>query len=64
MRVVLFNDSGESIGSFDHVIRPDDRDPANAIALLDLLEKLLETGWRDCGDGPPSSRPVPNGAAP
>jgi hypothetical protein len=50
MRVVLFNDEGQSIASFDHVLRSDDRNPAQAFAVLDLVEKLLETARRDRGE--------------
>jgi hypothetical protein len=48
MRVVLFNDEGQSIASFDHVLRSDD--PAQAFAVLDLVEKLLESARRDRGE--------------
>jgi hypothetical protein len=46
MRVVLFNDDGQSIGSFEHEVRSDDRSPAQAFALLDLVEQLLESATR------------------
>jgi hypothetical protein len=62
MRIVLFNDEGKAIGSFDHALKADDRDPARAMVLLDLLEKILETGWRDCAA--PKSSALPEGAAP
>ena len=50
MKVVLFNDEGKSIASFDHAMRPDDRNAAQAFVLFDLVEKLLESARRDRGE--------------
>ena len=50
MKIVLINDEGQSIASFESPLRPEDRSPAQAFALLDLLEKLLESARRDRGE--------------
>ena len=52
MKIVLINDEGQSIASFEPPVRPEDRSPAQAFALLDLLEKFLAR----CGPGYPAVR--------
>ena len=43
MRIVLFNDEGRSIASVEHSPQSDDSSSAQAFAVLDLVEKLLES---------------------
>ena len=55
MRVVLFNDEGQSLGSFEHVVRSEDRIPAQVFALFDLVEQLLESATRSGGEVVPAA---------
>jgi len=60
MKIVLINDEGQSIASFEPPVRPEDRSPAQAFALLDLLEKFLEgaaLGTQQSGTAATPARP-------
>jgi hypothetical protein len=49
MKLLLMSDEGRELACVDDLPNGQDRNPAQMFALLDALEKLLETGWRDCG---------------
>ena len=64
MKLVLISDEGRQLACVDNLPNGQDRDPAQAFALLDVVEKLLETGWRDCGETELGCLPAPDAAAP
>ncbi|MBI3896256.1 MAG: hypothetical protein HY313_10045 [Acidobacteria bacterium] len=50
MKLLLVNNEGHPVASFDDLERYDVRSPSQVFALLDLVEKLIETAKRDHRD--------------
>ncbi|HEY7680250.1 MAG TPA: hypothetical protein VIC04_06985 [Terriglobia bacterium] len=50
MKLLLINDAGSTVACFDDLQQYADRSPAQAFALLDLVEKLIESLNRDSGE--------------
>ncbi|MBI4461105.1 MAG: hypothetical protein HY648_13745 [Acidobacteria bacterium] len=47
MKLLLLNNEGRPVASLNDLEQYDVRSPAQVFALLDLLEKLIETAKRD-----------------
>jgi hypothetical protein len=52
MKIVLINDQGQSIASVNHIVRAGDPNSIQAFALLDLIERLLESAVAEGGKQP------------
>jgi hypothetical protein len=64
MKLLLITDEGRQLACIDDLPNGEDRNPAQVFALLDILERILETGWRDCAEAKLGSLPVADPAAP
>jgi len=50
MKLLLINDAGSPVACFDDFQQYAGRSPAQTFALLDLVEKLIESVDRDLGE--------------
>jgi hypothetical protein len=57
MKLLLINDEGKPLAASEDFSQYDDRSPAQLCALLDVLEKLLESATRERGEASSGAEP-------